>query len=283
MRNSNQVFDLLTKIVNADERIRVMTLEGSRVNPNVKQDPWQDYDITFLVTDVESYLTSDKWLEKFGERIFVQKPEGMSLYPPDFPNGWFSYLMLFPDGIKIDLTLVPIADSQLYFEQDPLIQILIDKDGQFQTPLEPTDEMFWVQAPSAQHVEDCANEFYFVSTYVKKGLLRKELLYANGLLEQILRPELLRMLGYLVGARAGFPINLNKQMKRLPQLLSADETQRLYQTYRLESLEQTQIVLNEMMVFFEEVLQEVCQLMDYPAPNFYETIKLYHQTLETVV
>ena len=129
MRSAKEIFTLFDNIAKADERIRVMTLEGSRVNPNVKPDQWQDYDITFLVTDVNSYLDSDDWLSAFGDLLFMQKPEAMDLFPADMPTGWFSYLMLFSDGVKIDLTLVPLESKEEYFKQDPLIRILMDKDG----------------------------------------------------------------------------------------------------------------------------------------------------------
>lgn len=55
MRTSEEVFTLLKDIAISDERIRVMTLEGSRANPSVMPDVWQNYDITFLVTDVGEF------------------------------------------------------------------------------------------------------------------------------------------------------------------------------------------------------------------------------------
>ena len=106
----------------------------------------------------------------------MQKPEPMELFPPDFPAGWFSYLMLFSDGVKIDLTLVPREDGEAYFAQDPLIRVLLDKDGLCPDALRPSDERFWVQRPPSAHVRDCANEFYLSCTYVARGLLRDELL-----------------------------------------------------------------------------------------------------------
>lgn len=47
-----------------------MTLEGTRVNSNVVPDIWQDYDITFLVTDVDGFKQSDEWLKVFGDIVF---------------------------------------------------------------------------------------------------------------------------------------------------------------------------------------------------------------------
>ena len=110
MRDSVEMFALFKDVVRSDERIRTMTLEGSRVNPAVTPDAWQDYDLTFLVTDVGSFTRSDEWLARFGDIVLMQKPEAMELFPPDFPTGWFSYLMLFSDGVKIDLTLIPCED-----------------------------------------------------------------------------------------------------------------------------------------------------------------------------
>ena len=87
MRTSKEMFSLFETIANNDSRIRVMTLEGSRVNPNVTPDIWQDYDITFLVNDIDSFTCSDEWLSVFGDRIFMQKPEAMDLFPADMPDG----------------------------------------------------------------------------------------------------------------------------------------------------------------------------------------------------
>lgn len=69
VRTSDEVYALLERIARADGRIRVMTLEGSRVNPNAASDAWQDYDVTFLVTDVASFTCSDAWLAAFGDLV----------------------------------------------------------------------------------------------------------------------------------------------------------------------------------------------------------------------
>ena len=237
MRSPAEMFALFEEIACADERIRAMTLEGSRANPNATSDAWQDYDVTFLVSDVEGFTCSDGWLGRFGDIVLMQKPEAMELFPPDFPTGWFSYLMLFSDGVKIDLTLVPLEDGEAYFAQDPLIRVLLDKDGLCPDALRPSDERFWVQRPPSAHARDCANEFYLSCTYVARGLLRDELLCANWTFEQIVRVELLRMLGYAAGARHGFPMNAGKHDKLLPRLLEPAERELLLGTYRLDSVD----------------------------------------------
>ncbi len=282
MRTSEEMFALFHKVAALDERIRVMTLEGSRVNPSVIPDVWQDYDITFLVTDVESFMQSDEWLWAFGEIVFMQKPEAMELFPPDFPNGWFSYLMLFSDGVKIDLTLVPCADVDEYFKQDPLIQVLLDKDGICPDSLKPSDERFWIQKPSAGFVRDCANEFFFSSTYVAKALLRNELLFANWTFEHILHVELLRMLGYLAGVQNGFPLNTGKHDKWLLRLLPDEICEEMLKTYQLGSIEATWDSLYAAMDLFGASMAKVCGFLAYECPDYLEKVKKYIEILKSM-
>lgn len=282
MRTPSDIFDLFTDVAESDERIRAMTLEGSRANPNANADPWQDYDITFLVTDVASFTLSDAWLESFGDRVFMQKPEAMELFPPDFPAGWFSYLMLFSDGVKVDLTLVPCVDAEAYFEQDPLIRVLLDKDGICADAKEPTDARFWVQRPREGYVRDSANEFYFACTYVARGLLRGEILFANWMFEQVLRVELLRMLEYAAGARNGFPLNVGKHDKRLPSCLEDDEREALLATYRLDGIDETWRALHVAMDLFERSMRETCAMLSFDCPNDKAKIEAYIETLKAM-
>lgn len=49
MRSEKQVYDMILSFAEADERIRMVTLEGSRTNINIPPDEFQDFDITFLL------------------------------------------------------------------------------------------------------------------------------------------------------------------------------------------------------------------------------------------
>ena len=73
MRTEKQIYDTILNFAKADDRIRVVTLEGSRTNINIIPDDFQDYDITFFVTDMQSFIiNSDEWLNVFGERLIMQ-------------------------------------------------------------------------------------------------------------------------------------------------------------------------------------------------------------------
>ena len=59
----------------ADDRILAVYMNGSRTNPNVPKDIFQDYDIVYVVTETESFRKDRGWIDRFGERLFMQYPE----------------------------------------------------------------------------------------------------------------------------------------------------------------------------------------------------------------
>ncbi len=59
MRTEQELYDLILAFARKDERIRVVAMNGSRANPNAPRDAFQDYDIVFLVTDMDSFLADD--------------------------------------------------------------------------------------------------------------------------------------------------------------------------------------------------------------------------------
>ncbi len=123
----------------------------------------------------ESYA-DDEWLNVFGERLIMQKPEDMELFPAE-ENG-FSYLMLFYDDVKMDLTLLPLDLLDEYFTRDKLVKLLLDKDNRIAQPPVPSDIDYHLQRPTARMFDDCCNEFWNTTTYIIKGLCRREILFA---------------------------------------------------------------------------------------------------------
>jgi len=52
MRSEKEMMGLILNAAREDERIRAVIMNGSRVNPNVKRDCFQDYDIVYVVKDI---------------------------------------------------------------------------------------------------------------------------------------------------------------------------------------------------------------------------------------
>lgn len=273
MRAEKQVYDTILSFAKADERIRMVTLEGSRANVDIPSDDFQDFDITFFVTDLRSFTGDDKWLEVFGDRLILQKPEDMELFPAEEKG--FSYLMLFTDDIKIDITLLPLNLIDEYFAKNKLTKLLMDKDNRIERPPIPTDMDYRLQRPTGRMFDDCCNEFWNTTTYVVKGLCRKEILFAIDHMNDIVRKELLRMISWLVGTEHGFRFSLGKNYKFLRRYISEESWERLMNTYKMNSYTDMWTSLEQCMALFRETSTEAARRLDYPYPPYDEKISKY--------
>ena len=278
MRTEQEMFQTVLDFARQDERVRIVMLEGSRTNVNIPKDDFQDYDIKFLVTEMDSFKESDDWLSVFGNRIMMQKPEAMELFPPE-NRGAFSYLMMFDDGVKMDLSLLPVSRLEEYLTWDKLYRVLLDKDGRIQKEIVPTDQDYHVKKPTPGEYDDCCNEFWNVTPYVVKGLCRREILFAIDHMNQILRFELLRMICWKVGIETGFSLSVGKNCKFLKQYVSEELWNKLLSTYEMGSYEQMWKALFTCHHLFRQVSQEVGSRLGYPYPPYDEAISAYTRKL----
>ena len=108
------------------------------------------------------------------------------------------YLMLFKDHKRIDLSLVEFRNRNR--KNDSLTKILLDKDKIFEKNQSPSDKDYWTKKPSQKEFNDCCNEFWWVSTYVVKGLLRNELIYAKEIHETIVRKMYMKVIAWNIAA-----------------------------------------------------------------------------------
>lgn len=273
MRSEQQIYDTILSFAEADERIRMVTLEGSRTNIHIPPDDFQDYDITFFVTDMQSFTSEDGWLDIFGDRLIMQKPEDMELFPAEEKG--YSYLMLFRDDVKIDLTLLPLYLAEEYFPGDRLVKLLLDKDKCIGHPPVPTDIDYHLQRPTERMFDDCCNEFWNTTPYVVKGLCRREILFAIDHMNEIVRKELLRMVSWLVGLEHGFGFSLGKNYKFMDHYIPEELWERIMATYKMDSYGNLWASLEQCMAIFREVSAEVAGRLGYAYPPYDENISDY--------
>lgn len=273
MRTEQEMYDLILAFAREDERIQVVAMNGSRANPNAPRDAFQDYDIVFLVTEMDSFLADDGWLDYFGKRIIMQKPEAMELFPSERENR-FSYLMLFEDGNRIDLTLLQLNKLESYLKEDSILQILLDKDGIVPALPESTDQDYWIKRPTPGMFDDCCNEFWWLSTYVAKGLARNELPYANAHLD-LMRNQLMTMLSWQVGLEKGFTFSIGKDYKYLKKHIAGEDMAQLLCTWRMDNPENIWQSMFQACDLFRRPSLEVAYELSYCIPNFDEEVKRY--------
>ena len=280
MRTEKEIYDLVLNFAFQDERIRIVTLKGSRTNVNIPKDNLQDYDITFFVIDMGEFLKSDDWLSVFGNRIMMQKPEDMELFPPEEKG--FSYIMLFDDGVKIDLTLLPVSMLEEYLTRDKLVKIMLDKDNMIKTEIVPTDEDYYIKCPTERKFDDCCNEFWNVATYVSKGLLRGEILFAIDHMNEVLRHELLRMISWYVGTEKGFNFSLGKNYKFLDKHISKELWDNLLNTYSMSSYEEMWKSFDLCLCLFKKISKKVADSLGYNYPDYDENVTKYLETQKRI-
>ena len=255
MRSEAEILQLILTTARNDPRIRAVILSGSRTNPTAPRDVFQDFDILYLVTEVESFTADHTWINCFGELMILQLPEAMHDPPPQ-QDGSFAYLMQFTDGHRIDLTLVPIANLK-HLAFDSLQQPLLDKDGRLPPFAPPSDRDYLPRPPTAQAFADCCNEFWWGCPNVAKGLWREEIVYAKHILDQFVRPQLMKMLTWYVGLQTQFARSPGKFGKYLKQYLEPALWELLMHTYADASAAATWHAMEAMCALFRITAKEV--------------------------
>lgn len=256
MRNSEQMMKLILEVAEHNEHIRAVAMNGSRVNPSASADCFQDYDIVYIVDQLESFIHNHSWVEVFGEMIIMQMPEAGK---PLGPASSFMYLMQLADGNRIDLRLLPKQQVNMYVQEDKLTVTLLDKDHIMPKLQQPADTDYHVKRPQAQQFADCCNQFWWVSTYIAKGLWRKEILYAVDHLNLYVRPELIRMLNWQVGAAHGFAISTGKSSKYLQHHLPDAVWEHLLRTYPQAQIAAIWEAVFQMTDLFEQTAPAVAE------------------------
>ncbi len=111
-----------------------------------------------------------------------------------------------------------------------------------------------MQRPTQAEFDACISELFWVSTYVLKGLLRGEFLYANTFFETIVREELYRLLTWRVGRDTNFSLSVGKAHKRLPAYFEGLES-----LYDLSDLTRTGQALSTALKMATELLPSLSQ------------------------
>lgn len=174
MRTDQEMLGLILQIAKKLQ-VDAVALSGSRTNQKIQTDEFQDYDVVYIVDDLD-YLTRDlSWLTQFGKRIIEQE---VTLGHRRL------YLMLFEDGNRIDLTLCSKMHIKEWIESEENFIVLEDPKGLF-VPHSPTPQRYWASPASAIEFEKTCNEFWWVSAYVVKGICRNQVIYATDHLKTI--------------------------------------------------------------------------------------------------
>jgi aminoglycoside 6-adenylyltransferase len=258
MRSSEEIKQLILEKAEKDSRIRASLLNGSRANSKIVPDKFQDFDVVYIVTDIESFLSDHNWIKIFGDILIMQLPDEMVFYN-EKKRSSFAYLMLFKDGNRIDLTLFPKNKLQSEFTSDSLTVLLLDKDNLFPNLPVASDKDYLIKQPTEKEFTDCCNEFWWVSTYVAKGLCRNEIIYAKEMLEIPVRNMFLKMTEWLIGVENNFSVSFGKSGKYMKNYLSPELYEKILLTYpdhRSENIWHSLFLMTELFSEFANIVSQ---------------------------
>ena len=251
MRTDQEMLELILETAKKLQ-VDAVALSGSRTDSKAQKDKFQDYDVVYVVDNLDN-LTSDlAWLDQFGTRIIEQH---------NILGNRRLYLMLFEDGNRIDLTLCPKEHLQEWVDSETAYTVLVDEKGLFES-YSPSPERFWTSPASETDFEKSYNEFWWVSAYVVKGICRKQVIYATDHLYGICQQELLKILAWQVARDRGV-VDIGKNYKYLFNYLPVEKEKEFSNLLDFSSLDKiTQSLLATIQLFQQEA-QYLAQKMGF--------------------
>ena len=255
-------------------------MNGSRVNPNVMQDDFQDYDVVFVVTETFSFINDKQWINNFGNPLYFQLPDENPNFPNDKEN-FYGYLVQFDDGVRLDIHIETLQHALENIKKDSLCKILIDKNNYLPKIPESSDKDYWVIKPTQEQFLACCNEFWWCTNNLAKGLARKEILYVQDMTNFVVRKELEKMLSWKVGIKTDFKVSVGKSAKYISKYLDKEIYENYLKTFFTCDIESAWKSIFFMCDLFEKTALEVAKQFGYTY-NFDEA-KNAREFLEMVI
>ena len=251
MRTETEMLDVILKTAETLQ-VAAVAMSGSRTNSQAPQDEFQDYDVVYVVENLDELISDLSWLGQFGKRIIEQEVR---------LGHRRLFLMLFEDGNRIDLTLCPKQQIQEWVDSEADYTVLKDDKGLFKS-YPPSPKRYWTNPASQTDFEKACNEFWWVSAYVVKGICRKQVIYATDHLYGICQQELLKILAWQVASDRG-EVDIGKNYKYLFNYLPAEKEKEFSSLLDFASLDKIIQSLFATMELFHQEAQRLAQKLSF--------------------
>lgn len=251
MRTETEMMNLILQMAES-LKVDAVALSGSRTNDHAPKDEFQDYDVVYLVDNLENLISDLSWLDQFGKRI-IEQEVGLGQRR--------LYLMLFEDGNRIDLTLCPKEHIQEWVDSEAGFNVLEDPEHLFE-PYSQNLERYWTSPATETDFKNSCNEFWWVSSYVVKGICRNQLIYATDHLYGICQQEFLKILAWQVASDRG-KVDIGKNYKYLFNYLPAEKEKQFSSLLDFSNSDKIIQSLFATMQLFHKEAQSLAQKMGF--------------------
>lgn len=263
MRDSSQIMDIVLTSAKEEPDIRAVFQTGSRVNPNVKRDIYQDYDIIYCVKDPEIFINREDFLEKFGERIFTYflGPE-----KEEVGGASFVWTLLLVDGVRIDLSFYPISKISSLIIENTLINLLMDKDNIIKELPISSDISYRIDRPTKNIFENKCREFFYYSLDIVPYLIRGDMVGSYKVYQHIIS-TLNIVLGWLIAEEKEYKINLGKNNRFILENIEENFKKAYLRLYQAVDRESYFVALLEALALFRKFGLTLAERLGYNYPK----------------
>ena len=193
MNSYENIMEKMVSYAIHSELIQVMLLFGSRARVKNIADKYSDYDIIFLVKDVDYFLNTDQWLNQI-EKYYISFQEPTAAYGQE-------RRVFFGDARDVDFLFYDVRESESLVADSTIqaflsrgYKILVDKID-FKGVLERNKSFEDIEMIfSEKEFINLANTFWFHSVWSVKKLLRGEIWSAKSCVDGYMKDLLRQML-----------------------------------------------------------------------------------------
>jgi aminoglycoside 6-adenylyltransferase len=224
MRTEPEIMKLILDFATADERIRAVLIEGSRADPSAPKDKYQDYDISFAVTETESFQADKNWLNAFGDIAIINEGErnGLLFFGRDMSvlSRRCVINLMLRDFTCFDF-IVEIKEEAAkdFADLKPNI-ILIDKDNFLSEIDISAVEDYSSRKPNEDVYRACCGSFWRFIDYPAKGIARGQIPFAMVSFNSFTRTTLNKMIEWYIDIQTDFSVSIKRERfyeKYLPE------------------------------------------------------------------
>ncbi len=139
----------------------------------------------------------------------------------------------------------------------------LDKDKLFSDIPASNESDYLIKQPTEKQFTETCNEFWWVCTYVAKGLVRNEITYAKQMLETVVRPMFMKMIEWHIGTKTKFSVSIGKCGKFVKNYLSDKTHRTILRTYSDHEIDNNWNALFEMTELFGNLAVSVSNNMSF--------------------
>ncbi len=272
MNSYNSIMQKLVSFAHETDMIQAMILFGSRARETNVADQYSDYDIIFLVQDVDYFLNTDQWMNQI-DKFYI------SFQEPTAAGGQ-ERRVFFSDAMDMDFLFYDANNSES-LAADPTIQsflsrgylMLVDKIN-FSDVIERNkpSELKEIKAVfTEKEFVNLANTFWFHSIWSVKKILRGETWSAKCCVDGYMKDLLRQMLECYSKAVHSKTFDVWHDGRFFDYWVDDKIKQQLKTAYGTYDAEDILRALNNTMHMFSEISNGTATFLDYDNPITSET------------